>query len=273
MGNGNRSDRGRRCANQRRRAEWRIGLRLHECGASAAKGISTYQVVLVPQYTSATLGALTAASWNGTSGGIIALDVAGQLNLGGATIHADGVGFRGGAGMQLSGNAAGANTDYQFPGPANYTGAAEAGADAPKGEGVAGTSKFVEYNGTYLRTIAGLAIPAAQPVPTAVWRTVLRAMLVAEELILILQPTIRTQAEAVARTAERGLRRRLVEYEPESGGEGGSPFPATIDRSRWAAVEAQEQETTLMATTWPAADRPAAASSLFVRTALPGRRR
>jgi uncharacterized repeat protein (TIGR01451 family) len=128
--------------------------------AGTTKGISTYQVVLVPQYTSATLGALTAASWNGTSGGIIALDVAGQLNLGSATVHADGVGFRGGAGMQLNGNAAGANTDYQFPGPTNYTGAVEAGVDAPKGEGVAGSSKFVEYNSTYLRTINGIGYPS-----------------------------------------------------------------------------------------------------------------
>ena len=128
--------------------------------ASATKGISTYQVVLVPQYTSATLGNLTASSWNGTTGGIIALDIAGQLNLGGGTAVVDGMGFRGGAGMQLSGNNAGANTDYQFAGPANYAGASEAGVDAPKGEGVAGTSKFVEYNSTYNRTINGVGYPS-----------------------------------------------------------------------------------------------------------------
>src|SRR5579864_7551575 len=128
--------------------------------ATATKGISTYQVVLVPQYTSATLGALTAASWNGTTGGIIALDIAGQLNLNGGTAIVDGSGFRGGAGMQLTGNGAGANTDYQFPGPANYGGAAEAGVDAAKGEGVAGTSKFVESAGSYLRTIIGVGYPS-----------------------------------------------------------------------------------------------------------------
>ncbi len=38
--------------------------------ASATKGRSTYQVVLVPQYLSATLGAVTATSWNGSTGGI-----------------------------------------------------------------------------------------------------------------------------------------------------------------------------------------------------------
>ena len=36
--------------------------------ASGTKGISTYQVVLVPQYLSATLGAVTATPWNGSTG-------------------------------------------------------------------------------------------------------------------------------------------------------------------------------------------------------------
>jgi len=128
--------------------------------ATATKGISTFQVVLVPQYTSATLGAATALAWNGRSGGIIAVDIAGQLNLGNATVSVDGMGFRGGAGMQLSGNNAGSNTDYQFPGPTNYTGASEAGVDAAKGEGVAGTPKYVESGNTYLRTIAGVGYPS-----------------------------------------------------------------------------------------------------------------
>ena len=108
--------------------------------AGAAKGVSTYQVVLVPQYLSATLGAVTALAWNGTTGGILALDIAGQLNLGGATVSVDGQGFRGGAGMQLTGGT-GVNTDYRQIAPATYTGAAggAAGLDGSKGEGVAGT--------------------------------------------------------------------------------------------------------------------------------------
>ena len=56
----------------------------------------------VPQYLSATLGAVTATAWNGSTGGILALDIAGQLDLGGATVSVDGLGFRGGAGLQLS---------------------------------------------------------------------------------------------------------------------------------------------------------------------------
>jgi uncharacterized repeat protein (TIGR01451 family) len=119
--------------------------------ASATKGASTYQVVLVPQYASATLGAATASAWNGSTGGILALDIAGQLNLNGATASVNGLGFRGGAGMQLTGGG-GKNSDYQQPAPATYTGAAEAGWDAPKGEGIAGTPAWVESGATYLAT-------------------------------------------------------------------------------------------------------------------------
>ena len=119
--------------------------------ASNTKGRSTFQVVLVPKYLSATLGAVTASAWNGSTGGILALDIAGQLDLGGATVSVDGLGFRGGAGMQLQGGT-GTNTDYRQTAPATYGGTAEAGAQGPKGEGVAGTPAYVESGGTYLAT-------------------------------------------------------------------------------------------------------------------------
>ncbi len=130
--------------------------------ASATKGQSTYQVVLVPQYLSATLGAVTATAWNGSTGGILALDIAGQLNLGGATVHVDGQGFRGGAGMQLTGGVAGANNqDYRETSPATYTGAVggATGIDASKGEGVAGTPEWVESGTTFLQTTTGIGYP------------------------------------------------------------------------------------------------------------------
>ncbi|HUO15963.1 MAG TPA: hypothetical protein VMX38_13335, partial [Verrucomicrobiae bacterium] len=134
--------------------------------ASATKGASTYQVVLVPQYSSATLGALTAAAWNGSTGGILAIDVAGQLNLGSATVSVNGLGFRGAAGLQLSGGG-GANTDYEQPSPATYTptttgsgSTGEAGWDASKGEGVAGTPMWVESGGTFLQTTTGIGYPS-----------------------------------------------------------------------------------------------------------------
>lgn len=128
--------------------------------ASATKGASTFQVVLVPQYSTATLGAVTASAWNGATGGILALDIAGQLNLGSATVSVDGLGFRGGAGMQLTGNGAGLASDFRFPSPAAYTGAAEAGADSAKGEGVAGTPEWVESGTTFLQTVTGVGYPS-----------------------------------------------------------------------------------------------------------------
>jgi len=131
--------------------------------ASTSKGQSTYQVVLVPQYTTATLGALTATPWNGSTGGIIALDIAGQLNLGGATVHVDGQGFRGGAGMQLTGGVAGAlNSDYVQTSPGTYTGATggATGIDGSKGEGVAGTPQWVESGTTFLQTTTGVGYPS-----------------------------------------------------------------------------------------------------------------
>jgi uncharacterized repeat protein (TIGR01451 family) len=125
-------------------------------GFNVNTGQSTYQVVLVPQYTTATLGAATASPWNGSTGGVLALDIAGQLNLGGATVSVDGSGFRGGAGMQLTGGT-GSNADYWQTSPATYTGAAggEAGVHASKGEGVAGTPLWVESGGTFLNTGSG----------------------------------------------------------------------------------------------------------------------
>ena len=131
----------------------------HHAAASATAGQSTYQVIVVPQYTTASFNATTpptALAWNGSTGGVLALDTSSTLTLNGATVAVDGLGFRGGAGMQLTGGG-GANTDYRQPSPATYTGAAggEAGWDAPKGEGIAGTPEWVETGGSFLHTNTG----------------------------------------------------------------------------------------------------------------------
>ncbi len=92
----------------------------------------------VPQYSSATLGStLTAAAWDGSTGGILAVDVSGTLSLGGATVSVSGLGFRGGGARQLAGDTGGANTDYVQDSAKNF--------DAAKGEGIAGTPRWV-YN-------------------------------------------------------------------------------------------------------------------------------
>jgi uncharacterized repeat protein (TIGR01451 family) len=122
----------------------------------ASAGQSAFQVIVVPQYTTASFSAAsppTALAWNGSTGGVLALDTSSTLTLNGATVSVNGQGFRGGAGMQLTG-AGGASTDYRAVSPATYTGAAggAAGWDGSKGEGVAGTPLWVESNSTFLKT-------------------------------------------------------------------------------------------------------------------------
>ena len=51
--------------------------------ASVTQGARTFQVVRVPNYTTATIGAaLTGSAWNGSTGGILALNLSGVLTLG-----------------------------------------------------------------------------------------------------------------------------------------------------------------------------------------------
>lgn len=98
---------------------------------TGAVGQKTFQVVRVPRYGSATLSAtLTAAAWNGRSGGVLAVDVSGTLTLGG-TVSVDGLGFRGAPGEALAGRTNRFSTDYR-----RSIGDA---AHAAKGEGIAGT--------------------------------------------------------------------------------------------------------------------------------------
>ena len=127
-----------------------------QAAATATQGQRSFQVVRVPQYSSATLGYTAATpaatAWNGATGGIFAVDVSGILTLNSATVSVDGVGFRGGAALQLSGTAGRTNTDYRNTAPAAYTGAAVAGAHGAKGEGIAGTPHWVESGATFLNT-------------------------------------------------------------------------------------------------------------------------
>jgi uncharacterized repeat protein (TIGR01451 family) len=127
----------------------------HSAAKSNNAGQSTYQVVVVPQYTTASFNSTTppsALSWNGSTGGVLVLDTSSTLTLNGATVSVSGLGFRGGAGMQLQGGVGGNNTDYFHAAPAAYTGAVENGVDAVKGEGIAGTPLWVESAGSYLKT-------------------------------------------------------------------------------------------------------------------------
>ena len=139
------------------------------------------QVIIVPQVANLTLnGTLTAPAFQNAPsfvttgsttsgqlqpvGGIVALDVAGTLDFNGQTIDVSGKGFRGGGGRQFTGYTNTvklgidvANTDYTRNSPgsginSNNTppgdGTSVAYAHGFKGEGIAGTPRFVNNSGT-----------------------------------------------------------------------------------------------------------------------------
>ena len=114
--------------------------------ASSSQGQATFQVIRVPQYNSATLSStLAALSWNGSTGGVLAIDVASQLTLGG-TVALDGDGFRGGGGRILAGTGTGLATDYVQLSTNKANGS--------KGEGIAGTPAFIAPAGFTTATTA-----------------------------------------------------------------------------------------------------------------------
>lgn len=108
---------------------------------AGVSGQRRFQVLRVPQFSSVQFPGGTvyvAPPWNGRTGGVVAFDVAGNLNWGGSTIEVSGRGFRGGAGRSLAGAGAGTtllNTDY--------VSSASTAAHAGKGEGIAGTPRYV----------------------------------------------------------------------------------------------------------------------------------
>jgi hypothetical protein len=109
---------------------------------AAGDGQYAYQIIRVPMYYDLKLtGPITAPSWNGTSGGVLVLYAADSINFNGQTVSASGMGFRGGAYSAVSGGT-GLNTDFQNLGTNNT--------DAFKGEGIAGTPRFMYYNGAAL---------------------------------------------------------------------------------------------------------------------------
>ena len=114
--------------------------------AYATNGQYTYQVIRVPTYYNLVLGAtVTPPYWNGSTGGIIVLNVVNGLNMNGQTINASGAGFRGGGGIKVTGGPD-ANTDYASMSPTNADLSANIGDHASKGEGIAGTPRLVNSN-------------------------------------------------------------------------------------------------------------------------------
>jgi hypothetical protein len=114
--------------------------------ATAAAGQRRFQVIRVPQYLSPKINGstnpqVTALGWTGAVGGVLAIDVAGVLvfdsNTAAITVAVDGKGFRGGGGQTTAGSTGNnfANTDWRRVSTLLF--------DASKGEGIAGTPRFV----------------------------------------------------------------------------------------------------------------------------------
>jgi uncharacterized repeat protein (TIGR01451 family) len=131
-----------------------------EAAATATEGRKTFQVIRVPQYSSATVnGVVTSLPWDGTSGGVVALDVAGSLAFTGAGgVDVKGQGFRGGSAQVREIGIAGPDPlgcnnflpPYllQYVGPEAGDPCATSGRHALKGEGVAGTPRYVYVDTT-----------------------------------------------------------------------------------------------------------------------------
>ncbi len=176
--------------------------------SAGVQGARTFQVIRVPQYQSATLSSTVAPiAWNGTVGGVLVIDIAGQLTLGG-TVSADALGFRGGGGRTLTGGAGASQTDYIT--------LATFAANGSKGEGIAGTPRYMVNstlsalintgieglpNGSYARGAPGNAGGGgtdANPAPTTKTPAVVAAETAAAAATAVTPGTPRPSATALA---------------------------------------------------------------------------
>jgi len=111
--------------------------------ASTTAGRAQYQVVVVPQYSSATAGAaLKAKTWDGVSGGVLAVDVSNTLTLSGV-VDVSAQGFRGGGGRALGGIGTTATTATN----SDYLNASTLAVHGSKAEGYAGTPRYTFTSG------------------------------------------------------------------------------------------------------------------------------
>ncbi|WP_139225584.1 beta strand repeat-containing protein, partial [Flavobacterium succinicans] len=103
--------------------------------ATTTSGKKTFQIVRVPQYSNLTLTAnVTTPPFNGVCGGVIAFNVSGTFNFNGFTIDGNARGFRGGYSPQAG---SGSNNGSAYVGLSSNT------VISGKGEGIAGTPRFM----------------------------------------------------------------------------------------------------------------------------------
>ena len=121
--------------------------------ATTSQGQQRFQVIRVPRNKDLQLTSnITGPRWNGLTGGVVVLDVNGTLDFNGKTIDMAGRGFRGAAGQSLNGAGGLANTDYRTSAALNT--------NANKGEGIAGTPRYLNDQDNFA---AYRANPAATP--------------------------------------------------------------------------------------------------------------
>jgi hypothetical protein len=117
--------------------------------SNAAYGVTgqyTYQIIRVNPFFNVQFGAtISTPLWNGSVGGITIVEAVNQIDFNGKTINASGAGFRGGAGRKLSGAAGTSKWDYVTVATKNANGS--------KGEGIAGTPRYINNNGALLDNI------------------------------------------------------------------------------------------------------------------------
>jgi VCBS repeat-containing protein len=110
-------------------------------GGVDGHGQRRYQVIRVPRYENLQVpaGGLLARRWDGSTGGILAIDVEGILDLNGQTLDASKRGFRGGGAERVQG-------ETVLPvGSSDYRNVSTVDVHGGKGEGIAGTPKWL-YN-------------------------------------------------------------------------------------------------------------------------------
>ena len=120
-----------------------LGFAFSNADATTSSGQRRYQVIRVPLYHNVDLTAnLTAPRWDGRTGGVMVLDISGTLNFNSFKMDMAGRGFRGGAGQVLGGAGGLLNSDYRTTANINT--------NANKGEGTAGTPRYL-YDEDYFQ--------------------------------------------------------------------------------------------------------------------------
>ncbi|HEV2483547.1 MAG TPA: T9SS type A sorting domain-containing protein [Puia sp.] len=111
--------------------------------SNSGTGQYTYQVIYIPTYYDLQLGSnVSVPAWNGSTGGVLIFVAGDNFNFNGYTINGSGTGFRGGATRMLTGGTGDNPTDYTTLSTINN--------NAGKGEGIAGTPRFLNNAGFLL---------------------------------------------------------------------------------------------------------------------------